>query len=72
MIRHGHLSFRLNHLQYLNMVKIYMIPARYMEQNALEAFLGELFGYGIAQVTVSVLDYTFVLEKPNRDIVDSR
>jgi hypothetical protein len=35
------------------MAKTYMIPARYMEQNALEAFLGNLFGPGKVRVLVS-------------------
>ena len=44
------------------MAKTYMIPARYMEQNALEAFLGRLFGYGKAQVTVSAPHGFYTME----------
>ena len=71
VIQSGHSLFHLNRLYYFNMVKTYMIPARYMEQDAIEAFLGRLFGYGKAQVTVSVLEYALVIAKSNRDAVDS-
>ncbi|KAF2134964.1 hypothetical protein P153DRAFT_362673 [Dothidotthia symphoricarpi CBS 119687] len=32
-------------------MKVAMISARYMEQHAVEDFLGQVFGYGKAQVT---------------------
>lgn len=38
--------------EHSNMEKTYMIPARYMEQNALEDYLGKLFGYGKVEVLV--------------------
>lgn len=34
------------------MSKTYVIPARYMDQYALETYFGNVFGYGKAQVTV--------------------
>jgi hypothetical protein len=34
-------------------MKIAIVSARYMEQHAIEAFFGEVFGYGQARVTVS-------------------
>lgn len=41
-------------------MKIAIISARYLEQHAIEAFFGEIFGYGQARVTVSIL--TIVIE----------
>jgi len=35
-------------------MKIAIIKSTYMEQHAIEAFFGEVFGYGKARVTVSM------------------
>jgi hypothetical protein len=42
-------------------MKIAIISARYMEQNAIEAFLGQVFGFGQARVTVSGTEMTAVI-----------
>jgi hypothetical protein len=34
-------------------MKVAIIKATYLEQHAIEAFFGQLFGYGVASVTVS-------------------
>jgi hypothetical protein len=39
----------------LRIMKIAIISARYLEQHAIEAFFGEIFGYGEARVSVSIL-----------------
>lgn len=36
-------------------MKIAIISARYLEQHAIEEFFGEIFGYGEARVSVSIL-----------------
>jgi hypothetical protein len=41
-------------------MKIAIVSARYMDQNALESFFGQVFGYGQARVTVSAGEFTRV------------
>lgn len=46
-------QFRIN--LSLRTMKIAIISARYLEQHAIEEFFGEIFGYGEARVSVSIL-----------------
>jgi len=36
-------------------MKVALISARYMDQHAIESYLAQVFGYGLAYVTVSLI-----------------